>query len=35
MIKGKNYSKFLTKVISCKCKYRFDGKKLKLESNVE
>ena len=27
MITGKNELKNLTKGISCKCKYRFDGKK--------
>ena len=27
MLTGKNESKFLTKDISCKCKFKFDGKK--------
>ena len=27
MIKGKNESKTLTKLISCNCKYKFDGRK--------
>ena len=31
MIAGKNESKILTKDISCKCKCRFDGKKLRFE----
>ena len=26
MLTGKNESKFLTKDISCKCKFKFDGK---------
>ena len=33
MITGKNESKILTKDISCKCKYKFDGRKCNLNQN--
>ena len=33
MITGKNESKLLAKVISCECKYKFDGRKCNSDQN--